>query len=375
MSFGSIAGRDSKLVRFGLGFYALICLIAVTANVLKHHRYEVYSQRIFYTFHESFFHLIQHQPMYPGATAEAYKYSPTFALCFAPFAIVPPPVGMYAWNAFAVAALVIAQWMLPIRWLDRLLILFLGLQDLFCCLWDWQTNTLIVAAIVGTLYFLERGWLLAAAGCVVAGFNIKIYGAIGAVFFVFYPQKIRFLVTAAATELVALLLPLVAVSAGQLRDYYLAWFALIHDNAEKLLKLSVMGLVAVTTGVRLPAGPCEATALALILLPLVRTRLYSQPLFRLRMLSSVLIGVIIFNHMADRPSFIIPLVGAGLWYVLSPRQWPHHVIIVLVFASGFRPLLSPIELKVVPYLLAWLVLQWELWRQRENDPAPTTLVA
>ena len=372
MSFGKTAGRQSSFIRLGLILYFVICVIAVTANVLKHHRYEVYSKRIFFTFHESFYHLIHHQPMYPGVTAEAFKYSPTFALFFAPYAVVPAPVGMYAWNMTAVIVLVWAMWMLPIRSIDRLLILFLGLQDLFCSLWDWQTNTMVIAAIVGTVYFLERGWLIAAACCVVAGFNIKIYGGLGAIFFLFYPRKIQFLFVAAATETVAALLPLVAVSARELWDYYIAWFALIHENATYLIKLSVMGLFAVVTGIKPPVEICEAVGLLLVFLPLARTRLYSQQLYRLRMLSSVLLGVIIFNHMADRPSFIIPLVGAGLWYVLSPRKWPHHVIILLVFASGFRPLLSPIEIKVVPYFLAWLVLQWELWRQKETDPLPVS---
>jgi len=37
-------------------------------------------------------------------------------------------------------------------------------------------------------------------------------------------------------------------------------------------------------------------------------------------LASLLVFVVIFNHQAERPSFVIAATGAAIWFVESPRD-------------------------------------------------------
>src|SRR4029077_20890780 len=79
-------------------------------------------------FSNSFFHLIHHQDLYARFDAEQwdlYRYSPTFALLFAPFALLPYGLGAVLWNLLNALALLWAIRSLPIG-LDRTKMLVLG---------------------------------------------------------------------------------------------------------------------------------------------------------------------------------------------------------------------------------------------------------
>jgi hypothetical protein len=44
----------------------------------------------------------------------------------------------------------------------------------------------------------------------------------------------------------------------------------------------------------------------------------------------------------------------------------------MVFSS--KVVLHPPEIKVVPFALMWIILQFEIWRQRRDDPPPAGLL-
>jgi hypothetical protein len=83
------------------------------------------------------------------------------------------------------------------------------------------------------------------------------------------------------------------------------------------------------------------------------------------MLSSILIWVVIFNHMAESPTFIIAMAGAAIWYYSAKRKWYDTALLLLVFAfvsltsadlisSGFRrEVIEPYALKAVPCIMLW----------------------
>jgi hypothetical protein len=242
--------------------------------------------------------------------------------------------------------------------------------DLMTAIRDWQSNGLVVAAILGTFLCLNKGWPEAAALCVIMGLTIKIYGAVGVVFFLFFPHKLRFLLSVVVAGLVALLLPLVVISWSELLDHYRGWYGVLHQDATKYVKLSVMGLVRQVTGWTAPVPASEIVGLAIVLLPLARVHLYQQLIFRLRFAASLLLGMVIFNHMADRQSFAIAAAGAVLWYVLSTRDRFRTVLLFFLVISNISSLLHPVTIKVIPFALIWILLQVELWRQRENESVP-----
>jgi hypothetical protein len=69
-------------------------------------------------------------------------------------------------------------------------------------------------------------------------------------------------------------------------------------------------------------------------------------------LCSLLVFVVLFNHQAERQSFIIAATGCVLWYVNSRRTIEGAVLL------GIGLLGVP----TVPYLALWLVIHVELLR-------------
>jgi hypothetical protein len=66
----------------------------------------------------------------------------------------------------------------------------------------------------------------------------------------------------------------------------------------------------------------------LLLLPLIHKRRYGDPTYRLLYLSSVLIWMVIFNHKAESPTYIIAITGIGIWY-FSQRPEPLNTVLLI----------------------------------------------
>lgn len=100
------------------------------------------------------------------------------------------------------------------------------------------------------------------------------------------------------------------------------------------------------------------------------------------MLASLLIWVVIFNHKAESPTFVIAMSGVALWYYAMPRKNMDMVlaIIALVFTSLsvtdlFPPFLResfvyPYAIKAFPCILVWLRIVHELLTGNFRKLAP-----
>jgi hypothetical protein len=359
--------------------YIVVCLAVCLQTVLLRFHIENVTHSIYYTFRGSFYDLIHNNPMYPGTSGSPYKYSPTFALFFAPFALPDPRMGVFLWSVVNVAAFITAVMALPLRRIDRVLILWVSLIDLFISVRGYQSNGLVAACIIGTVVCLEKDWPVAAAACVVAGFNIKLYGAAGGIFFLFYPNKVRFMAGGIVLTVVAFLLPLAVTSWSHLLAQYQGWYDLVKSDQDTFYKMSLMGAVQSWTGWSPPRPWTELIAMAVMVLPILRTGLFGQRVFRLRLLASFLLGLVVFNHMTEKQTFSIAVAGGALWYVLSARSWVSLGLLLFMLigtsigASELTPdyiqrhFLQPYNVKVVPCAVIWFVLQWELWRMGQND--------
>jgi hypothetical protein len=120
--------------------------------------------------------------------------------------------------------------------------------------------------------------------------------------------------------------------------------------------------------------------LALALLPLANVRAYRDLRFRLAFVAQVLIWVVLFNHKAESPTFVIAAGGVALWYFSRPRRPFRRALAWLSFAltsvaySDLTPgpwkarFVFPLVLKVVGPALVWLAIVWEEWRFRPAGP-------
>lgn len=99
--FGQAVRAALDTERFWLGVYLLIVAIATGVCVAK-------ECNNFLIFRASYSHLLAGRDLYvayPAEHVDLFKYSPTFALLFAPFAWLPFAWALLAWNLINVLAL------------------------------------------------------------------------------------------------------------------------------------------------------------------------------------------------------------------------------------------------------------------------------
>ena len=162
---------------------------------------------------------------YPALHFDFYKYSPTFALLFLPFAVLPLGLSMLLWNALNAGALYAAMGMiLPRR--AALVARTIVFLDLFGSLQNVQSNGLVAALIIITFAAYERRHSMIAGVAAVTGAFIKVFPLAGLSFAVFHPRKVRMAIAAAVATLVLLLVPLLVTSPSALLAQYASWRAI-----------------------------------------------------------------------------------------------------------------------------------------------------
>ena len=366
--------------RFIAAVYALITLIASWQKYLTGHAGN------FRIFRDSFFNLLAGHNLYalrPEQHLDYFKYSPTFALLMAPFAALPVFAGAMAWNFCNVFALFTAIQLLNLSRAQKAIVLWLILIELLTSIQNFQSNALVAALIIATFVALERGRPEVAGLFVAFGASIKIFGGAAATFVLFYPRKLRFLIATIIFALLLFALPLLVISPTQLRWQYGNWFSLLQSDYLSREKLSIMSWLHAWFGVDWRKGIVQLVGGCFLLLPIVlafagrlrrsqKSAALESNSFRLIFLSSLLVFLVIFNHKAESPMFILAVTGAAIWYAASKMEWWHTFLMafVLVFTSlsstdlvprHWRDTITnPLVLKTVPCIVAWLVMQTEL---------------
>jgi hypothetical protein len=142
-----------------------------------------------------------------------------------------------------------------------------------------------------------------------------------------------------------------------------------------------MGVLRAWAGFAGPNWPVQLAGGALLLLPLaLRRDRWDDPAFRRGLLSSLLVYVVIFNHQAEQPTFVIALTGVAVWFATSARTALRRAVTAAAFvatapafAAGVAPrwfgssAVDPTLLVVLPCVLAWLTVQAELLRPRPRE--------
>src|SRR3954468_4428861 len=205
---------------------ALLWIGAIVATTVQH---GVASQNNnFRIFRPASRHLLAGSDLYAAYPAEHfdfYKYSPTFALLFAPFAYVPFVPAMLLWNALNAGALYVAlRLVLPRRAATvARAIVFL---DMLGSLQNAQSNALVAALIVFTFAAYERHHTALGSLAAVGGAFIKAFPLAGVSFAIFHPRKVRVALAVAASTVLLFALPLLVTPLHTLIAQYESWRAL-----------------------------------------------------------------------------------------------------------------------------------------------------
>lgn len=300
----------------------------------------------FRIFKFSFYHLIGNRDIYqlfPEDHWDLYKYSPAFALCFGVLAWMPDIPGLFLWNLINSLCLFAGVRLLPN--LDdekKSWILLFCLLEMLLSVQNTQSNGLMAGLIVFAFGLAERRQYVLSTLCIVFSFYIKIYGALAFVLYLFYPGKLRLFGWSLFWMAVFALMPLVAVSGSQLIFLYKSWLHLLIDDRSASTGVSVMGIMV--SWFHQPGAKNVVTlaGILLFLLPLIHIRRWKELLFRYLYLASVLIWMVIFNHKAESPTYIIVMSGIGIWY--WSKLQPTGVDRVLLILSFFLITMSVSDL-------------------------------
>jgi hypothetical protein len=317
---------------------------------------------------------------YPDQLQDQFKYSPTFALLFAPFAWMPWPLALFLWNALNALVLFVAvERVLPQR--QAMLALGLLAPEVLRSMQNAQSNALVAGLIILAYASIERGRTWRAALAVAVGACVKIFPLAALTFAIPRRRALRSGVAAAAAGVGLVLLPLLVTPPATLVAQYRSWRAIeTLDTTQRWF--SVMELAHRITGADLPNWPIQLAGTLALLLPLAfRRERWDDARFGLQFLCSVLLYVTLFNHQAERASFVIAFTGIAVWFASEPRTAWRTALFGVAFVA--IPLMStliplPTDLRTpgvvllrlaVPTLLVWVAIQCDLWR-RFSDAAP-----
>lgn len=312
----------------------------------------------FTIFRQSFVHLAHHQNLYASYPAEQgrhpvhrFKYSPSAAMLFAPLSAVPLPVALLLWNALNAGLLILAITRLLPRWRANVALLVLA-PEVFVAIQSSSSNGLVAALIIlGAMAFWE-GRLRTGAIAVTTGAAIKIFPLGTLVFALMRPRRAASLLAVSVPALLLLALPLLVVHPSELLQQYQWWTVIEQGDAQDLkFGLSLMRQFRDWWEVSWANWVVQVIGTGVFLAPVAMRRdRWDDPAFRTGLLSSLLIFVTLFNHQAERQSFVIAATGAAIWYVSDRITIERSVLIALAI----------IGVPTVPYLIIWLVIQAEL---------------
>ena len=374
MTGPSSPASDPPLARRFEILVAILWIGAVVAATVQ--QGVTHQNNNFLIFRSASIHLVHGQDLYAAYPAEHfdfYKYSPTFALLFLPFALPPFAVAMLLWNGLNASALYAAVGaVLPRR--AALIARAIVFLDMLGSLQNVQSNALVTALIILGFAAYERRHTVLGSLATAIGTNIKVFPLAGASFAIFHPRKARVAIALTSSLVGLALLPLLVTHPATLLAQYASWRAIEATDALDR-GFSVMEQVQLLLRLGLPNWPLQLLGVAALLAPvLARRARWGEWTFRRLYLCSVLVFCVIFNHQAESPTFVIGVGGAAIWFAaLDQRgrwEWAlfGFIVVCTILASSEamphrlqRALFDPYRFKTVPLILLWLELQRRLW--------------
>ncbi|MEO6209389.1 MAG: glycosyltransferase family 87 protein [Gemmatimonadaceae bacterium] len=335
----------------------------------------------FLVFRWSFLNLAAGHDMYaaqPLHHTDIYKYSPSFAVLFAPFALIPFALSLAIWDALNALLLFVAvEKLLPSR--QAAIALALIYLEVLRSMQRTQSNSLVTALVILAFLAFEQRRQLGAAFAIAVGAAVKIFPLAALALAILYSRRFRFALMMTLALVVVLAIPLLVVSPAGLAAQYQSWRAVEAADALSVgggggggLYGGVMQQLRLIFGVDWPNWPVQLAGTLLLMSPLAKSSNWEYAAFRVRFLATLLVYMVIFNHQSESPSFVIAVTGIAIWFVSTPRSWWHTTVMVLTILivsisstditpkSWQRNFFVHYRLKTIPCTVAWLTMMWEL---------------
>ena len=329
-------------------------------------------------FQQSFFHLLENEDLYKAYPQEHYdlfKYSPSFALFMGVIAYFPVWIGLFLWNSLNVFVLFLGLKKLKFTRNNGFVFASLFvLIELITTTQNSQSNALIAGLILLAFDSLENSKVSRSAWMLIATVFIKLFGLVAFVLYLFYPKKIKSGLLVIFWVVVLSAIPLLFIDTQSLYYQYISWLNLLGNDHSNELKFSVMGFLNSWFGVS-----AEFKNYILLLgvfmfgIPLIKIKSYKVLRYKQLYTASVLLWVVLFNHMAESATFILAVTGISVWYftknevtLLDKFLMLLTVLFTLLSPSDIYPefirkmYFIPYTVKVIPCILVWLKINFEL---------------
>jgi len=326
-------------------------------------------------FRNSYTHMAEDRDMYvqyPDEQGDLYKYTPTFALFFGLFAMMPDWLGLCLWNLLNALVLLTAIYRLPgflVRQKNFMLILLL--PELMTSLQNEQSNGLITGLLIHAFVWMEAGRLFPAVMSVVASAFVKLFGIAGLAWLIFYPGRWKSAIYTVLATLLLAAAPLLMTSYDSYASQLRSFGRMLGEDHSASYGYSVMGWLHTWFGLDGGKNLVLAMGGILLLLPFALINKYSIYQYRLLQLCSGLIWIVIFNHKAESPTFVIAMAGVVIWYMTMPKSRTNNILLALaliftslsptdIFPAWVRQnLVIPYTLKAVPCIAIWAKIWYE----------------
>ena len=326
---------------------------------------------------------------YPNEYGDSNHYGPLFAIIIAPFAVLPDIWGSLLWSIFNTAVLFYCIYKMPLKHNYKLLIAILCTIEMTNGMWSNQFNSIEASFILLSFILVQKQKDFWAPCFIVLGTFIKLYAIIGLAFFLFSKNKKMFVVGCFTWSIVFYILPMVISSPDYVNTCYHDWYMSLVDKNNINVSLtsstdaSIMGIVRrLFQNATIPNTPFIVVGVILYLIPFLRFSEYKFLSFRLLCLASSLMLIILLSSSSEHPSYIYPMLGVAIWYILLGQNKfkPINVTLLLfvliigglgptdALGKPFRVWLINHSLKALPFAIVWfLILKDGIFRKFEQE--------
>ena len=375
--------------KFIAGLFILFSLIASLQAYLGEEKYSgtegyKYPQYNNYSiFKASHQHLLSDKDLYvsyPKEHWDLYKYSPTFAAFFGFFANLPDLPGLILWTLLNAFIFYFAIYYLPnLSSKQKGFILLLSLIELVTSLQNQQSNGLMAGLFIFAFGLAERKHFALATLLLVISIYIKLFGLVAYVLFLFYKGKWKVFGYSLLWAFLLFLIPLIFIDLEHYEFLLQRYFKLLQNDPPFSNGYSVQGWLISWFGLDLNNALILLFGAIGLFLPFVRFKNYKYYAFRLLMLASILIWVVIFNHKAESPTYIIAMAGVMIWFIISPKNKLNSFLFIFafiftslsptdLFPSSIRlNYVIPFALKALPCILIWLKIIYDMLNFNEGN--------
>jgi hypothetical protein len=336
-------------------------------------------------FKKSFQHLQNDQDLYvlyPDEHWDLYKYTPSFSVFFGLFNFLPDWLGLNLWNLLNALLLFASVYYLPrLTKPQKGWVLLIVLLELSGSLMNEQSNGIMAGLLIFSFGLLENKKHLMASLLIVLSIFIKLFGVVGFALFLFYPRKWKLALYSLGWILVLLLPPLLFIDFQHYLFLFKSYGHMLANDPILSNAFSVMGWLRSWFSLDLNSILIVLCGALVFLIPLARFKAYPHQGFRFLTLCSILLWIVIFNHKAESPTYVIAMSGVALWFMLSEKNWLNIILFssAMLFTSlastDLFPLavregfIRPYALKALPCIFIWVKLIYDMMRFKVESPS------